>query len=111
VLSLIFGAIIVVYSIFNLGKSFSPLITPRKNNVIVSTGIYQYTRHPLYLGIIMLAFGLSAVCRDESRLMLSCLLALILNYKAKKEEDAMLLKHGKEYQNYMNEVSRFVPTF
>lgn len=84
---------------------------PRKNNTIVSTGLYQYMRHPLYVGFIMLAFGLSAVFYDESRLMLSCLLAFILNYKAKKEEEAMLEKHGKEYQDYMEDVSRFVPTF
>jgi protein-S-isoprenylcysteine O-methyltransferase Ste14 len=111
VLSLIFGSIIIVYSIINLGRSFSPLVTPRKNNSIVTTGLYQYMRHPLYVGLIMLAFGLSAVFYDESRLMLSSLLALILNYKAKKEEEAMLAKHGDEYQTYMNEVSRFVPTF
>ena len=93
------------------GRSFSPLVSPRKNNSVVSTGMYQYVRHPLYVGCIMLAFGLSAVCYDESRLMLSCLLAFILNYKAKKEEEAMLEKHGQEYQTYMNDVSRFVPTF
>ena len=110
-LGLIFGAIICLYSIVNLGRSFSPLISPRVNNSVVATGIYQYVRHPLYVGCIMLAFGLSAVCYDESRLMLSCLLAFILNYKAKKEEEAMLEKHGKEYQTYMNDVSRFVPTF
>lgn len=111
VLSLIFGVIIAAYSVINLGRSFSPLVTPRKNNSIITTGLYQYMRHPLYVGFIMLAFGLSAVCYDESRLMLSCLLALILNYKSKKEEEAMLEKHGTEYKDYMADVSRFVPTF
>jgi hypothetical protein len=78
VLSLIFGALIFCYAVINLGRSFSPLITPRKNNKIVKTGLYQYMRHPLYTGLIMLAFGLSAVFGDESRLMLACLLAFVL---------------------------------
>lgn len=78
VLSLIFGAIVCCYSIINLGRSFSPLITPRKSNAIVKTGMYQYMRHPLYAGLIMLAFGLSAVFYDEGRFMLSCLLALVV---------------------------------
>lgn len=51
------------------------------------------------------------MCYDESRLMLSCLLAFILNYKAKKEEEAMIEKHGSDYKKYMEDVSRFVPTF
>lgn len=67
-------------------------------------------RHPLYAGLIWLGFGLSAVTYSETRFVLSCLLFLVLNYKAGKEEDAMLEKHGDDYANYMKQLHRFVPT-
>lgn len=40
-LALIFGAISVVLSFLGLGKSFSPLISPRKANSVISTGMFQ----------------------------------------------------------------------
>lgn len=40
-LALIFGAISTALSFVGLGKSFSPLVTPRKSNVIVSNGMFQ----------------------------------------------------------------------
>lgn len=67
-------------------------------------------RHPLYAGLIWLGFGLSAVTYSETRFVMSCLLFLVLNYKAAKEEEAMLLKHGNEYAEYMKQLQRFVPT-
>lgn len=70
----------------------------------------QYMRHPLYAGLIWLGFGLSAVTYSETRFVLSCLLFSVLNYKAAKEEEAMLEKHGDDYASYMQQLQRFIPT-
>eukprot|EP00892_Ulva_mutabilis_P004808 jgi/Ulvmu1/269/UM001_0273.1 len=109
-LALIFGAISVVLSFLGLGKSFSPLITPRKANSIITSGMFQYMRHPLYAGLIWLGFGLSAVTYSETRFVMSCMLFSVLNYKAGKEEEAMLEKHGDDYAKYMQQLQRFIPT-
>ena len=104
------GAIATLYSVISLGRSFSPLVAPRRNNELVRTGMYQYMRHPLYAGLIMLAFGLAAVTYSETRLVLALLLQMVLTYKARKEEEGMVEKHGEEYEEYMRTVDRFFPT-
>lgn len=104
------GAIAALYSVISLGRSFSPLVAPRKNNELVRTGMYQYMRHPLYAGLILLSFGLAAVTYSETRLVLALLLQMILTYKARKEEEGMLEAHGAAYEEYMREVDRFFPT-
>jgi protein-S-isoprenylcysteine O-methyltransferase Ste14 len=110
VLALLTGAIFVMYSVVSLGRSFSPLIAPRRNNELVTSGMYQYMRHPLYAGFILLSFGLAAVTYSETRLVLALLLQFVLTYKAKKEEESLLDKHGDAYSEYMKTVERFFPS-
>jgi protein-S-isoprenylcysteine O-methyltransferase Ste14 len=110
ILAMLAGSIACIFSCICLGRSFSPLVSPRKNNELVTTGMYQYMRHPFYAGLILLAFGLAAVTYCETRLLLACLLSLVLNYKAKKEEAVMHEKHGDAYDEYSHNVDRFFPT-
>jgi protein-S-isoprenylcysteine O-methyltransferase Ste14 len=110
VLALLTGAIFFIYSVVSLGRSFSPLIAPRRNNELVTSGMYQYMRHPLYAGLLLLAFGLAAVTYSETRLVLALLLQAVLTYKAKKEEESLLERHGESYSEYMKEVDRFFPS-
>ena len=99
-----------IFACLCLGRSFSPLVAPRRNNELVTTGMYQYMRHPLYAGLLLLAFGIAAVTYSETRLVLALLLFFVLNIKAKNEEDALSERHGEEYEEYMREVGRFFPS-
>ena len=104
------GAIACLFACFSLGRSFSPLIAPRNQNELVTTGMYQYMRHPFYAGLILLSYGLAAVTYNETRLVLALLLFLVLHYKAKQEEMALLERHGDAYTTYSKDVGRFFPT-
>ena len=110
ILSLLSGAIACLFALVSLGRSFSPLIAPRKNNELTTSGMFQYMRHPFYSGILMIGFGLAAVTYSETRLLMALLLYVVLNYKAKQEEAALSEKHGAAYDVYMKNVERFFPT-
>ena len=106
---MIAGALTAVYAMFSLGRNFTPLVTPRKRSQLVKDGMFQYMRHPVYAGCILLAFGLAAVSYSESRMLLSALLYFILDFKASREEASMVDKHGEEYEEYQASVGRFFP--
>lgn len=41
----------------DLGKSLSTFPKPRRRAVLVETGVYAHTRHPMYGGLIIAAAG------------------------------------------------------
>ena len=110
-LLIVSGVTFAVYGLYSLGRSFSPLPTLRIKHSLVTKGAYAYCRHPLYGGLLMVAFGLAALTTSESRLLFALLLSLILHFKTKAEEAALLARYGAEYSSYQYKVARFIPYF
>jgi protein-S-isoprenylcysteine O-methyltransferase Ste14 len=94
-----------VYGLFSLGRSFSPLASPRKKHRLVTTGLYAHIRHPIYGGMVLAALGLAAITRSEGRLALAILLWFIVEQKAKFEEAALAQRYGEEYAAYKKATS------
>ncbi|HLA68860.1 MAG TPA: isoprenylcysteine carboxylmethyltransferase family protein [Bacteroidota bacterium] len=76
---------------------------------LVTTGIYRYIRHPLYVSLMLVGTGI--FFKDISQTTAFCamvnLLALIATARA--EEREMLKKFGDEYAQYMQHTKMFVP--
>lgn len=92
----------------SLGKSLSPLPAPRAANELVTDGMFQYCRHPLYTGLIMMSSGLSIATESETRLLFSVMLAAVLYKKSTLEEGFLLEKYGAAYSEYCARVKRFL---
>jgi len=57
ILIIIISFIIMLVSIKDLGRNLSPLPRPINNSNLVTTGIYGFTRHPMYYSLIFISFG------------------------------------------------------
>lgn len=75
-----------------LGDSLTPFPVPKDDGELVTDGAYSYTRHPMYTGLILAAFGLAALSGDEARFAAASLLAVVLNLKATEEEKELVKK-------------------
>jgi len=102
------GLIIVVLGLFNLGRNLTPLPTPIESGQLVTTGIYGWIRHPLYSGLIVGALGWSLWQRSWLHLLLTLLLALVLDAKARYEE-GLLNQAYPAYAGYRQRVKKFIP--
>ena len=49
--------IILLVAIKDLGRNLSPFPRPIKNSNLVTTGIYRFTRHPMYYSVIFISVG------------------------------------------------------
>ena len=56
-LIIIIAFIIMLVSIKDLGRNLSPLPRPINNSNLVTTGIYRFTRHPMYYSLIFISIG------------------------------------------------------
>jgi protein-S-isoprenylcysteine O-methyltransferase Ste14 len=80
-----------------------------KNNLVTS-GIYSYTRHPQYLGLMMITLGLLSWVLTIITLLMWPVLCVMYYVLAKREEKEMINKFGDEYLEYKRRVNMFVPT-
>ena len=80
-----------------------------KVSSLVTSGIYQYSRNPMYLGLVLILLGWA--------LYLSHFLAFILipifmmymtRFQIQPEERMMTQKFGDKYRAYLNKVRRWI---
>ena len=93
----------MLFAIKDLGRNLSPFPRPIKNSNLVNTGIYRFTRHPMYYSLIFISFGVFMTQLSIYYLFLLISLALIIKFKITLEEQYLNNKF-KNYLLYKNEV-------
>lgn len=80
-----------------------------KTTRLITSGMFRYFRHPLYLSLILGGFG--AMMKDPGWLQagLGRLNLSVLYTTARIEEVEMIARFGKEHENYMEETKLFIP--
>ena len=103
ILIIIIAFIIMLVSIKDLGRNLSPFPRPIKNSNLVTTGIYRFTRHPMYYSLILISIGVFIIKLSIYYLFLTTSLALVIKFKIALEEKYLMNKY-KNYLLYKNEV-------
>jgi hypothetical protein len=81
----------------------------KKNTELTTTGPYAYTRNPLYLGSMLIAFGFAVAAHSWwVALALAVLFALIYLPTIRSEEE-FLRGHFSDYDEYSSRVPRLIP--
>ncbi len=105
------GGVMLVLSFFFLFRSFtdntflSPLVriqTERKHRV-VSTGVYGFVRHPMYLGAILMFIGAALLLGSLGGLLVGAALSVLLAARIVGEEK-MLVSELEGYDAYRRSV-------
>jgi len=103
ILIIIIAFIIMLVSIKDLGRNLSPFPRPINNSNLVTTGIYRFTRHPMYYSLIFISIGVFIIKLSFYYLFLTISLALIIKFKIALEEKYLMNKF-KNYLLYKNVV-------
>ena len=103
ILIIIIACIIMLVSIKDLGRNLSPFPRPINNSKLVTTGIYRFTRHPMYYSLIFISIGVFIIKLSIYYLFLTIILALIIKLKIALEEKYLMNKF-RNYLFYKNEV-------
>ena len=102
-LIIIIAFIILLVAIKDLGRNLSPFPRPINNSNLVTSGIYRFTRHPMYYSLIFISFGVFITKLSIYYLFLSITLGLIIKFKIALEEQYLNNKF-KNYLLYKNKV-------
>ena len=103
ILVIIFSLIIMLVAIKDLGSNLSPFPRPMTNSNLVTSGIYRFTRHPMYYSLIFISLGVFIINLCIYYLFLTISLVFIIKLKIILEEQYLKNKF-KNYFFYKNEV-------
>ena len=104
----IFGFLVALFSVFNLDRNLTVYPTPKSNSNLITSGLYKYTRHPIYSGIIFFTFGYSIYLGSVFKLIISLLLFIWFYLKSNYEEKRLMEKYS-DYIKYRKITGRFFP--
>lgn len=76
---------------------------------IVVSGMYQYTRNPMYLGMLVFCTGFAIILSEAWVLILTPLCGWLIYHTAIRHEEAYLAgKFGESYRAYRDTVRRWI---
>ena len=104
------GVFIRWISIIQLNKEFTVDVVITEDHRLKKGGIYKNIRHPSYLGLLLICFGLSIAMNSLISLivvMVQILLAII--YRIKVEEKILIKEFGETYENYILKTHKIIP--
>lgn len=72
------GVGLILSAFWELKENSSPFLVPLSQSRLVTGGAYEYLRHPMYGGVVLLCLGLSVLSRNSDKLFLTVLLTFAL---------------------------------
>ncbi|KXF81692.1 methyltransferase family protein [Enterovibrio coralii] len=96
-------------SAFRAQKTTVNPIKPETSSSLVQSGIYRFTRNPMYLGMALFLVGFG-VYLDSVFAVLSVLLfvAYMTRFQIQPEESALKKNFGRSFEEYMNTTRRWL---
>ena len=81
----------------------------KKNQELTTTGPYAYTRNPLYVGSMLIAFGFAAASRSWILVVVLAALFFAIYLPTIRSEEQFLRGHFPTFEAYARQVPRLFP--
>ena len=102
------GGLLASLAVFSLGRNLTPLPHPKDDAELVEAGPYRLVRHPIYGGIVLLAYGWALLAQSWLTLAYATLLFVFLDLKSRREE-RWLRQKFPDYLRYSKRVRKLIP--
>jgi len=108
---LVVGVLIVIAGMlaFRLHNTTTNPLKPKKTTHLVTSGIYQFTRNPMYLGMVLILLGGSIrIGNPLSIIGIIFFIWYLTRFQIKPEEEALMDLFEQDYKEYCSRVRRWI---
>ncbi|MGB6346193.1 MAG: isoprenylcysteine carboxylmethyltransferase family protein [Methyloceanibacter sp.] len=103
------GLALGVLSIREFRRAGTSVVPGEPSTTLLETGPYRFTRNPIYIGLVILYFGLAIVLTSAWMLVLLLPVLIVLQRGVVEREEAYLkAKFGQAYRQYQARVPRWL---
>jgi protein-S-isoprenylcysteine O-methyltransferase Ste14 len=107
---LLFGGIVLLVTAqLELGASWRIGIEEGANPGLVTTGLYRFSRNPIFLALLMIVAGYTLLLPTRLSLVLLVGTCIWVWQQVAAEEAYLLRAYGNSYREYARRVGRFLP--
>ncbi|ESA33398.1 isoprenylcysteine carboxyl methyltransferase [Leptolyngbya sp. Heron Island J] len=94
----------------DLGKNWSPTLQVREDHTLITNGIYQSIRHPMYTAIWLWSIAQALLLTNWIAGLSGVItFGTLYFFRVGNEEKMMLEQFGEQYQAYRQRTKRLVP--
>ena len=111
IIILLIGILILINPLFKFIKSKTTIdpIKFKKVNKLIISGIYKYSRNPMYLGLLMIVISTSIFYLNIFSITTPFLFYCWINrFQIKREEIFLTEKFGEEYMSYKIKTRKWI---
>ena len=92
-----------------ISAGWKVLYEAQQRHQLATTGVYEYVRHPQYVGFVLIMFGFLLQWPTLLTLLMFPVLVFMYTRLARTEEREALATFGDNYRQYMHDVPGFIP--
>lgn len=100
------GTLVLTLGLFGLGRNLR-MGLPNEETVLVTSGIYGFSRNPIYAGIFCL-MGASLVYSFSWVNLAAAVTGVLLHHRIVLAEEKFLARQFKDYEAYRKQVRRYL---
>lgn len=91
-----------------MSKSWRIGIDAAEKTELVTTGLFSYSRNPIFLGMLLSLLGLLLIVPDAFTLMFFVVGFILMDVQIRLEEEYLQRMHGSAYSNYKEKTRRWI---
>ena len=97
------------YANQDITENWGPGISKHDDQILITTGVYQFLRHPLYLAGLLIFIGTQIYLQNRWSWILLILMAPTILIRIALEERELIKKFGRNYQEYQQKTKALIP--
>lgn len=105
----VIGLSIMMIGQVTLWKNYSGFLLIHKEHQLITRGIYRCTRHPIYLGLIMVLIGLPLYAASPLGILVMLAMVPIVLNRIRLEEELLMEEFQDAYRRYQKTTKKLIP--
>jgi protein-S-isoprenylcysteine O-methyltransferase Ste14 len=81
----------------------------KPTTALVTSGVFRFTRNPMYLGFVMLTVGVAVALNSSAFLLAAAVMATLLQVAVIRPEERFLaMRYGSAFEEYIRGTRRWI---
>ena len=102
------GLSFLLWSLVSFGQSFRVGIDTEHPDKLVTSGIFAFSRNPIYVAFAFILIGQFLVFSNWILLVYTCAAVWLFHRQVLREEEYLKKHYGEEYREYCHRVRRYL---
>lgn len=106
---IVIGLTVMLVAQISLWRNYAATLVIREDHQLIQHGLYRWVRHPIYLGALIVVFGIPTYTSSLYGLLTMVAVIPILLNRIRLEEGLLIEAFGDAYRAYQKRTKKLIP--